>query len=175
MKASDAHGFIADRADIKGQIRRGRIPQRGPGACQAACFGRFLELTEQLLSVTVKIEIRVGAGVTMRIKTGVLGVVLAGAFLLPAPKSDAQTFSPRTRVAQAAPPADVDDVPAPRRIRRPLIRVPVYPRPEAPDAVYPRYNPGPNAVRECSTSYVQENRPSGPVITPRLNCFWRRG
>jgi hypothetical protein len=41
--------------------------------------------------------------------------------------------------------------------------------------VYPRYNPGPNAVRDCTATYVQEFRPSGTVITPRMNCFWRPG
>ena len=44
----------------------------------------------------------------------------------------------------------------------------------APD-VYPRYNPGPNAVRDCTAHYVQEYRPSGTVITPRMNCYWRPG
>jgi hypothetical protein len=44
----------------------------------------------------------------------------------------------------------------------------------APD-VYPRYNPGPNAVRDCTATYVQEFRPSGTVIVPRMNCFWRPG
>ena len=53
--------------------------------------------------------------------------------------------------------------------------VPVYPREHYDPDVYPRYNPGPNAVRECSAHYVQEARPSGTVITPRMNCFWRRG
>ena len=41
--------------------------------------------------------------------------------------------------------------------------------------VYPRYNPGPNAVRDCTATYVQEYRPSGTVITPRMNCYWRPG
>ena len=41
--------------------------------------------------------------------------------------------------------------------------------------VYPRYNPGPNAVRSCTATYVQEYRPSGTVITPRMNCYWRPG
>ncbi len=40
---------------------------------------------------------------------------------------------------------------------------------------YPRYNPGPNAVRSCTAHYVQEYRPSGTVITPRMNCYWRPG
>ena len=41
--------------------------------------------------------------------------------------------------------------------------------------VYPQYNPGPNAVRDCTATYVQEYRPSGTVITPRMHCYWRRG
>ena len=57
---------------------------------------------------------------------------------------------------------------------RKLRRVPIY-RPEWEPDVYPRYNPGPNAVRDCTATYVQEQRPSGTVITPRMNCYWRRG
>jgi hypothetical protein len=59
--------------------------------------------------------------------------------------------------------------------RRPLRRIPIY-RPDhwQPDVI-PRYNPGPNAVRTCTATYVQEFRPSGPVITPRMNCYWRPG
>ena len=76
------------------------------------------------------------------------------------------------RIAQAQEPA-VTDVSAQRR--RPLRRVPIYRQEEwAPD-VYPRYNPGPNAVRDCTAHYVQEYRPSGTVITPRMNCYWRPG
>jgi hypothetical protein len=41
--------------------------------------------------------------------------------------------------------------------------------------VYPRYDPGPNAVRVCNATYVQEFRPSGTVIVPRTTCVWRRG
>ena len=59
--------------------------------------------------------------------------------------------------------------------RRVIRRVPVYPREEWRPDVYPRYNPGPNAVRECTATYVQEYRPSGTVITPRMNCYWRPG
>ena len=82
----------------------------------------------------------------------------------------AQTASSGLRVA--AEPA-VTDVSAQRR--RPLRRVPIYRQEEwAPD-VYPRYNPGPNAVRDCTANYVQEYRPSGTVITPRMNCYWRPG
>jgi hypothetical protein len=54
--------------------------------------------------------------------------------------------------------------------------LPIYPRyyEQEPDGVYPRYFPGRNAVRDCTATYVQEYRPSGTVITPRMSCFWRQ-
>jgi hypothetical protein len=61
-----------------------------------------------------------------------------------------------------------------RRTRRPPSRILVTPR-YYPGDVFPRYYPGPNAVRECTAHLVQEFRPSGTVITPRMNCFWRPG
>ncbi len=33
--------------------------------------------------------------------------------------------------------------------------------------------PGPNSVRVCNAHYEQEHRPSGTVIVPRMNCYWR--
>jgi hypothetical protein len=30
-------------------------------------------------------------------------------------------------------------------------------------------------VRDCNATYVQEYRPSGTVIVPHVNCYWRRG
>ena len=103
-----------------------------------------------------------------RIVTVALSAVLAGLWL-PATAAEAQTASSGLR---AAPASAVTDTSAQRR--RPLRRVPIY-RPEWQPDVYPRYNPGPNAVRDCSATYVQEYRPSGTVITPRMNCTWRRG
>ncbi len=32
---------------------------------------------------------------------------------------------------------------------------------------------GPNAKRECRAKLVQEYRVSGPVIVPRMTCWWR--
>lgn len=59
------------------------------------------------------------------------------------------------------------DLSAQRRVhRRAPTRIRVYPR-------YQRLSP--NAVRECSATYVQEFRPSGTVIVPRMYCFWRQG
>ena len=58
--------------------------------------------------------------------------------------------------------------------RRPRTRVRIYSN-SPPDDVYPRYDPGPNAVRVCNANYVQEFRPSGTVIVPHMSCYWRRG
>ncbi|WP_167407270.1 hypothetical protein [Bradyrhizobium forestalis] len=83
--------------------------------------------------------------------------------------AEAQTAGPEIRLAQAVPP---DDMPPPRK--RPPARLRVTPY-YSPDGVYPRYNPGPDAVRVCNATYVQEYRPSGTVIVPRVSCYWRRG
>ena len=82
--------------------------------------------------------------------------------------AEAQTADPGIRLAQAVPP----DAPPPRK--RPPARLRVTPY-YSPDGVYPRYNPGPDAVRECNATYVQEYRPSGTVIVPHMSCYWRRG
>ena len=81
----------------------------------------------------------------------------------------AQTAGSGVRIAQVVVP---DDVPRPRRRPQTRLRVTPY---YSPDGVYPRYNPGPDAVRECNVAYVQEHRPSGTVITPHMSCYWRRG
>ncbi|MGY3441736.1 MULTISPECIES: hypothetical protein [unclassified Bradyrhizobium] len=93
-------------------------------------------------------------------------------FSLSAGEARAQSAAAEARIGEPAPVAH-------QRVaeRRRLRRVPVYrSRPDhwEPDVI-PRYNPGPNAVRECTATYVQEHRPSGTVITPRMNCFWRPG
>ena len=103
-----------------------------------------------------------------RIVTVAVWAAFAG-LLLPGTMAQAQTASGLRAAAESA----VTDMSAQRR--RPLRRVPIYRQEEwAPD-VYPRYNPGPNAVRDCTAHYVQEYRPSGTVITPRMNCYWRPG
>jgi hypothetical protein len=69
----------------------------------------------------------------------------------------------------------------PQQARRPKVRLlvrPVYPY-RRTHSVYPvpyRFDyPGPNAKRECAARYVEEHRPSGTVVTPRLRCWWVRG
>jgi len=111
----------------------------------------------------------------MRIGTAAILVAFAGTFLLAAAGARAQAAPAGSRTAQAPQPA-VTEVSAQRRVRRPSTRLRVYPRYELePDGVYPRYYPGRNAVRDCIATYVQEYRPSGTVIVPRMNCYWRGG
>jgi hypothetical protein len=99
-----------------------------------------------------------------------LGVGLALSFVVPTAQSAQAQTALRAQHGSAEPLTDVSSQQrrAPRRVR-------IYPRGVNPDEVYPRYNPGPNAVRDCTATYVQEYRPSGTVIVPRMNCFWRRG
>jgi hypothetical protein len=109
----------------------------------------------------------------MRITIAAICLGFAGALLVPASGTLAQTAPSGIRVAQAAP---ADGPAAQDRPRRPLKRLRIYPRYQGePDGVYPRYYPGPNAVRDCTATYVEEHRPSGTVITPRMNCYWRPG
>src|ERR1700738_2564551 len=111
----------------------------------------------------------------MRIGTAAILVAFAGAFLLPAGGAEAQTAPSGIRTAQTPQPA-ITEVSAQRRTRRPSTRLRVYPRYELePDGVYPRYYPGRNAVRDCTATYVEEYRPSGTVIVPRMRCYWRGG
>jgi lipoprotein-anchoring transpeptidase ErfK/SrfK len=105
----------------------------------------------------------------MRIVTAALLAGLAGLWL-PAAGAQAQTAPSGVRTAQASQPSE-----ASAQRRRAVRRVPIYPRDEGRPEVYPHYYPGADAVRECTATYVQEFRPSGTVITPRMNCYWRRG
>ncbi len=107
-----------------------------------------------------------------RIVMGTLLAVLAGVSLL-VPGAQAQTV-PSSRPAVQATAPTVSDASAQQRRRTPR-RIPIYRQDHWEPDVIPRYNPGPNAVRDCTATYVQEYRPSGTVITPRMNCFWRPG
>ncbi len=112
----------------------------------------------------------------MRVRTAAILVAFAGSVVLPAAGTRAQTAPPGMRTAQPSQPV-ATEASVQRRVRRPTTRLRVYPqyRYEWVPDVYPRYNPGPNAVRDCNATYVQEFRPSGTVIVPRMSCFWRPG
>jgi hypothetical protein len=128
---------------------------------------RFGELTLARQSGTLRSQ-QVWVSVMQRIRrAAIISAVFAGYLLLPAAGASAQTAPQGMRLAQAAPEAPVAR-------RRPPTRLRVYPRGDS-DGVYPRYYPGRNAVRDCTATYVQEYRPSGTVIVPRMNCYWRPG
>ena len=116
----------------------------------------------------------------MRIMTAALSAALVGLFLLQGATAQAQidavgdangagvaaqSYRHGHRAVVAAPDQAAADAPA---------RLSDATR-GTPDDVYPRYFPGRNAVRDCTATYVQEFRPSGTVIVPRMNCYWRRG
>ena len=110
-----------------------------------------------------------GAGVMIRIGRVAILVALASALSLPMGESEAQSAPSKLQFAEVAP----QDEFAPRRLHRPRTRIRVYPYYEQ-EGVNPRYYPGPNAVRVCNATYVQEYRPSGTVIVPRMSCYWTR-
>jgi hypothetical protein len=128
-----------------------------------------VRLTSSPQSETVGVRNR---GSEMRIRAATISAVLVGILSLLAPAADAQTPQ-STRIAQVPPPV-ADPLFTPP-IRRPSRRVFIYPRSHWEPDVYPRYFPGPNAVRVCNATYVQEYRPSGTVIVPRMSCVWRPG
>jgi hypothetical protein len=103
-----------------------------------------------------------------RIGTAAAAIILAGLAVSSASAAQVEQPRPAIRLAQAASP----DAP-PRRVYRPQARLRVTPNYD-PDTIYPHYNPGPNAVRVCTAHYVQEYRPSGTVIVPRMSCYWQR-
>jgi hypothetical protein len=108
----------------------------------------------------------------MRMKLAVIGLGAAISAVSMGAPAQAQTSSAST--LQVIAPAVSETQPAPRPRGRPRVRI--YQAPQRDDrGVYPSYNPGPDAVRDCTATYVEEHRPSGTVITPRMHCFWRRG
>jgi hypothetical protein len=106
----------------------------------------------------------------MRSKIAAIGFAVAMG-ILAAPEVHAQAATPGARQSGATTPV-ASELSAQAR-RRPRVRVRIYREDER--GVYPSYFPGPNAVRDCNATYVREYRPSGTVIVPRMNCFWRPG
>jgi hypothetical protein len=106
----------------------------------------------------------------MSVRMMAVGLAAAAVLLLPGAvlsASGARAQSAARSTDHVAP----SDMSARTRKRRPRVRI--YREDER--GVYPSYNPGPDAVRECTAHYVQEFRPSGTVIVPRMNCYWRHG
>jgi hypothetical protein len=106
-----------------------------------------------------------------------LALLAALGALAPGPPAAAAPASNDARTQGAI------DAPAETRPKRtrPQIRVtprPVYPRRDFSTPYPLPYDieyPGPNAKRACVSKLVQEARPSGTVIVPRMWCRWVRG
>src|SRR6516165_7714017 len=105
---------------------------------------------------------RFWVGGMMRIGSLAIFLALAGALSLSAGKASAQSAPSAVRLAQVAP----QEAPA---LRRPRTRLRVYPYYE-PGEVSPRYFRGPNAVRFCNASIVQNDPATGTVIVPHTSC-----
>lgn len=135
--------------------------------------GALLRLTRARQSETVRR--RGNRGTVMNVRMTAAGLAAGAAMLLllllllvPGTLlfvygAQAQTAA---RSADRAAPSDLS-----AQTRRPRVRI----YREDDRGVYPSYNPGPDAVRDCTAHYVQEFRPSGTVIVPRMTCYWRHG
>ncbi|MBS0528016.1 MAG: hypothetical protein JSS22_01315 [Proteobacteria bacterium] len=106
----------------------------------------------------------------MSVRTIAAGLAAAAILLMPVAVLSASSVQAQPTVRNADR-ATSSDLSAQTRRRRPRVRI--YREDER--GVYPSYNPGPDAVRDCTAHYVQEFRPSGTVIVPRMNCYWRHG
>jgi hypothetical protein len=111
----------------------------------------------------------------MRTINALAAIAALGGLLLAASPGAAETARPAAD-AQTATDFSAQSRPARARTR---IRVQKYYPYRRSHSLYPLpYDveyPGPNARRDCSVRYVQEYRPSGTVIVPRMNCWWVRG
>jgi hypothetical protein len=150
--------------------RAGCLGRSGTGSCRKSTL---LPVDDIAAIGDRRFEKGVWADIKMRIRAAAISAAFSG-LLSVATGAQAQTALQGVQIAQASQPGADDLYSQP--VRRPPRRVPIYPRYQAePDDVYPRYYPGPNAVRVCSATYVPEFRPSGTVIVPHMTCVWRRG
>jgi hypothetical protein len=101
-------------------------------------------------------------------------ITIAALVLVAEPPAQAQTAGDRSPSARAA-------YAQANPQSRPRTRIRVSPRcfyrtqPTTFPVPYECEAPGPGYVRQCSARLVQEFRPSGTVIVPRMSCWWERG
>ena len=108
---------------------------------------------------------------------GVVTIVVALS-VLPMAAAPCLALSEIQTVGRGAADAEPEPSRPPQRARTRLNVHPIAPYRHT-NSIYPvPYHfdyPGPNAKRECNSRYVQEHRPSGTVVVPRMNCRWVRG
>jgi hypothetical protein len=103
-------------------------------------------------------------------------IVVGAAALGSAPASFAQTAPGATTAAPAE--LSAQSRPRPARARTRIRVTPAYPY-RTFSTTYPvpyTYEyPGPGFVRQCASWLAPENRVSGPVIVPKMRCWWEPG
>ena len=110
----------------------------------------------------------------MRIGTTTAGWAFAAAVLAAAVSSSGPVKAqPATQIAQEVSQPATDLSAQRRGVERPPTRLRIHPRPDDGYDVYPRYNPGPNAVRARSApGAVLAARPARP--SPRSSAQFIR-
>jgi len=108
-----------------------------------------------------------------------MSVAVVGCALLALAPCDAARAQGTGRATEKSTPSTQAFAQARRMRPRARIRVmPAYPY-RLFSTTYPvpyEYEaPGPGHVRECTSRLVPENRASGPVIVPRMHCWWQPG
>src|SRR5262245_27917862 len=88
--------------------------------------------------------------------------------------------SAQTAAGRTSPRTVATDMSAQSQPVRPRTRIRVTPYPYRTYSTtfpvpYPIEYPGPGFVRECTSRLVAENRVAGPVIVPRVRCWWQPG
>jgi hypothetical protein len=109
-------------------------------------------------------------------RTLAIAAAAAGLIVLGPAADDARAQGVRAeRDAALAARAQAQPTTRPRTRIRVTPRYPYRTTPTDYPTPYPIEFPGPGYVRECKAWLAQEFRPSGPVITPQMRCWWVRG
>ncbi|HZN28976.1 MAG TPA: hypothetical protein VFB88_06405 [Xanthobacteraceae bacterium] len=104
-----------------------------------------------------------------------IAAVAAGLIALGLPATDEARAQTAAAERDAALAARAQAQTRPRTRIRVTPRYPYRTTPTDYPTPYPIEFPGPGYVRECKAWLAQEFRPSGPVITPQMRCWWVRG
>jgi hypothetical protein len=107
--------------------------------------------------------------------TKAAAIAFAALVLAGAPSAQAQTASNERNPSARTAYAQANQQPRPRTRIRVTPRCYYRTQPTIYPVPYDCEAPGPGYVRQCAARLVQEARPSGTVIVPRMNCWWQPG
>ena len=110
--------------------------------------------------------------------TRAITVILAAAGLFGLAAADAARGESAPGASAKRPAIETSGQSRPVRARTRIRVAPAYPY-RTVSTPYPtpyKYEfPGPGFVRQCTSWLAPENRVSGPVIVPRMRCWWEPG